>query len=322
MQAALEVSYLGTALSIQHAYSLLLKEEYCSLEKYRVYCHLRRQGYRVLRAAQIPQIKRMNDSDSSVPSKKTKMDSAAHFSTKLDTSFKFQQKQSLLFQRPAGDSFDYRLIPNFSGSNEFISIGFSDTSLLPESCANRQSNYVFYKKDFFDCASDLAKSERATCDLLDNPLFRGKTQPLLSRTNSNKSSKDLALSDNDFHFIVSKSNFTGNIYSRLKLFSEASVVPKENQILQISFHIFLPGSHFRKSNPGIASHAVVVTSWDKDFPSFTAIEHLRKQMSLQTQLMIALVGRGSDISYYQLEIGNNSLVAKNPNDSQQFNSTF
>lgn len=299
--AALEVSYLGTALSIQHAYSLLLKEEYCSLEKYRVYCHLRRQGYRVLRAAQIPQIKRMNDSDSSVPSKKIKMDSAAHFSTKLDTSFKFQQKQSLLFQRPAGDSFDYRLIPNFSGSNEFISIGFSDTSLLPESCANRQSNYVFYKKDFFDCASDLAKSERATCDLLDNPLFRGKTQPLLSRTNSNKSS---------------------NIYSRLKLFSEASVVPKENQILQISFHIFLPGSHFRKSNPGIASHAVVVTSWDKDFPSFTAIEHLRKQMSLQTQLMIALVGRGSDISYYQLEIGNNSLVAKNPNDSQQFNSTF
>jgi len=290
--AGVELRYAGTAVSIQHAYSLLLKEKCCSLEKYRVYSHLRRQGHRILRSTQVPSGKRTSDQSCSGPSKKPKIDSITNYSTAKNISSKSNEVQTLLFQRPASDSLDRNVIPDF-GCNSSISIVFGDTKLLPESCWNRRSSYTFLKKDFFHSDSELMKSDSGYSEPSDNVLFRGKTQPLIYRMDSMKS---------------------GSIYSRLKIFSKASTVPEDNETLHISFHIYPPGSHFRKSDPGVAAYSIVVTTWDQKFPSSAALEHLKKQMHPQTLLMIAVVGQGSDISYYQLDTGSTALITEDPNE--------
>ena len=82
----------------------------------------------------------------------------------------------------------------------------------------------------------------------------------------------------------------------------------------MSFHIYPPGSHFRKSDPVVAAYSIVVTTWDQKFPSSAALEHLKKQMHPQTLLMIAVVGQGSDISYYQLDTGSTALITEDPNE--------
>ena len=182
----MELSYSGTALSIQHAYSLLLKEKYCTLEKYRVYSHLRRQGYRVLRTAQVPEVKRTNNSCCPMPSKKARIDSIIHSPKESSISSKINEEQNLLFQQPSSRSLERSLIPNFSGNNTSITVVFDDTSLLPETCRNRNSIYVFSKTNFFRSDSELVKRDSGSSKLTDNPLFRGRTRPLISCTDSTK----------------------------------------------------------------------------------------------------------------------------------------
>merc|ERR1712071_365594 len=235
--------------------------------------------------------KRTVDSRPLLPSKKARTDTNV---------FKIEREQAkkLLFQCPAADSMDLSLIPDFSSSNPSVRITFSDTTLLPESCITRRDSYVLLKKDFFKCDSQLEKvsipKERVGfSDSVEYVLFRGITKPLLCQ--------------NDLK--------SGDIYSRLKIFSKASGVPEDHGTLEIAFDIFSPGVAFRKSDPGTPTHSVVATTWAANFPSFLLLEQMRKQLDPLTVLVIAVVGQGSDISYYQLET---SSVSLNPDQCKPF----
>lgn len=152
--------------------------------KYRVYSHLCRQGYRLLRRTKaLVSLKRCADS--------VKASSPKRLKTELPTPVKVGDTCSKpvtaksLFQPPAAEPSDYDCIPHLIPGRESFQINFSDLQLLPENTRNRLSSYVINKKDFF--TSEIESNNELVTDptsfiatnTTNNPLFSGKTKPLM-----------------------------------------------------------------------------------------------------------------------------------------------
>jgi len=85
----------------------------------------------------------------------------------------------LRFLTPAAEPCDYDCIPHLlSSETETIEIKFHDQQLLPENTRNRQSTYVLSKRDFY-IFSELEEIPTNLNFASNNPLFSGKTKPLL-----------------------------------------------------------------------------------------------------------------------------------------------
>ena len=181
LQSKLELWYSGTPVSVQQAYQILLSEESCSTLKYRVFSHLCRQGYRLIRRTKVPVLlKRCADAISTLSPKRPKMEPPTL--VKVGDSVRTFITAKLLFQSPAAEPSDYDCIPNLVHGKESIQINFSDLQLLPESTRNRKSTYVVSKKDFFKPETeshDIEESPTSTSFVANNPLCSGKTKPLM-----------------------------------------------------------------------------------------------------------------------------------------------
>lgn len=188
LQSKLELWYSGTAVSVQQAYQILLVEDLCSTLKYRVYSHLCRQGYRLIRSVNSVISKKRSGDDVQVSSpKRVKADELSNHKATNETSISVSSemeidfKSKLLFGCSAAKLPDYDCIPHLlASSSESILVQFSDLDFLPESIRNRESTYVINKKDFFHFRVD--REEVATSissASINNPLFSGKTKPLL-----------------------------------------------------------------------------------------------------------------------------------------------
>ncbi|KAI9557526.1 hypothetical protein GHT06_017354 [Daphnia sinensis] len=234
----LELWYSGTPVSVQQAYQILLVDELCSSLKYRVYSHLCRQGYRLVRR--------------------------------------------LLFGSSAAEPSDYDCIPHFLASTSAsVLIQFSDLESLPESIRNRESTYVVNKKDFLHFCVD--REEVATSissASTTNPLFSGKTKPLLL------------------------GNYIGDpYYTNDGLYNptDEELNQTEDDDLQICYDVYSPGRHFRKSNPGPPCFALAIAEWSSNVPSLSCLERFKRRCGPKTVPLVAVSGAGSDVSFYQLK---------------------
>lgn len=152
LQSKLELLYGGTPVSVQQAYQLLLTEELCSLPKYRVYSHLCRQGYRLIRRT-TPISSNIKRSAESVPNsspKRIKIDTSAVLADGLKETQPTEANNQLKsrFQPPAADPSDYDCIPHLVPGAETLEIYFRDLQLLPENTQNRLNSYVINIKAF------------------------------------------------------------------------------------------------------------------------------------------------------------------------------
>lgn len=104
-----------------------------------------------------------------------------------------------LFQTPAAEPSDYDCIPHLASSEvDSIQINFPDKQLLPESIRNIKTSYVIDRKKFFVSESKRNESRNildesaiasrtmkdyaspgANFPPTDNPLYSGRTKPLL-----------------------------------------------------------------------------------------------------------------------------------------------
>ncbi|KAK4016722.1 uncharacterized protein LOC116925295 [Daphnia magna] len=286
----LELWYSGTPVSVQQAYQILLVEDLCSTLKYRVYSHLCRQGYRLVRRVNSPSIsiKRSGDAVQVSSPKRVRTDEPSNHSVKNETSVnvssekQYDSKSKLLFGSSAAEPSDYDCIPHLLASaSESVLIQFSDLEFLPESIRNRESTYVINKKDFLHFCVD--REEVATSISLastNNPLFSGKTKPLLL------------------------GNFIGDpYYANDGLYNPTD--EELNQIdeddLQISYDVYSPGRHFRKSNPGTPCFMLAIAEWSSNVPSLLCFERFKRRCGPKTVPLVAVSGAGSGISFYQLK---------------------
>lgn len=187
--------YSGTPVSVQQAYQLLLTENSCSILKYRVYSHLCRQGYRLIRRVNPPPVistKRSGESMENLNPKRLKVEDKqpnliVNSVTIVDmettaVNLPIETVNSpvkLRFLTPAAEPSDYDCIPHLlSPGTETIEIKFPDQHLLPENTRNRESSYVLNKRDFY-IFSELEEIPTNLNFASNNPLFSGKTKPLL-----------------------------------------------------------------------------------------------------------------------------------------------
>lgn len=170
------------------------------MPKYRVYSHLCRQGYRLVRRNSPPAItKRCDDSIKVSSPKRAKIevpgvDYQAEYIRVPDNPETFKS----LFLPPAAEASDYDCIPNLLPGTGTIQINFLDLELLPESIRNRKTSYVVNKKDFKSMEShsnlnldspstamntssmeEISRDPSAMFTLTNNPLYDGETKPLL-----------------------------------------------------------------------------------------------------------------------------------------------
>lgn len=196
MQSKLELFYSGTPVSVQQAYQILLAENLCSTLKYRVYSHLCRQGYRLIRRVNpLPSSsnKRSGESMEDLNPKRVKVDdeepnlivnnvTIVDMEAAADVELPSEPANDhvkLRFLTPAAQPGDYDCIPHLlSPGTESIELKFSDQQLLPESTRNRQSSYVIKKRDFY-VFSEFDEIPTDVNFATNNPLFSGKTKPLL-----------------------------------------------------------------------------------------------------------------------------------------------
>ena len=77
--------------------------------------------------------------------------------------------------------------------------------------------------------------------------------------------------------------------------------PTEETGLSINYEVYTPGRPFRKSNPGHPCYSLVITRFDVPFPSIAQQERLKREAADRgSMLLIAVAGKGSDISFFQI----------------------
>lgn len=285
LQSKLELSYGGIPVSIQQAYQLLLKEEHCSVDEYKVYAHMNRQGYRLLRHKppdSEEETSRPGSSQQGPPPKRAKMMEDPEEASDL--------LSKPLFMPLAADPSDFDLIPHFAPGAEAILIRFPDPSLLPEAIrANREASYTIRRDSFASNSPDDPSELPTTFEEVDrsnDPLYQGETKPLLD------------------------GYCRGDIYAQLKRIFSSSVQESESssdeeddddESLQISFDVYSPSRKFKKTQPGPPCYCLAVTNWASPFPSYASTERFKRRCGAQSVPLVAVVGQGGDVAFYQLK---------------------
>nr|CAH0111455.1 unnamed protein product [Daphnia galeata] len=293
----LELFYSGTPVSVQQAYQILLAENLCSTLKYRVYSHLCRQGYRLIRRVNpLPSSsnKRSGESMEDLNPKRVKVDeeepnlivnnvTIVDMEAAADVELPSEPANDhvkLRFLTPAAQPGDYDCIPHLlSPGTESIELKFSDQQLLPESTRNRQSSYVIKKRDFY-VFSEFDEIPTDVNFATNNPLFSGKTKPLLL------------------------GNFIGDpYYANYGLYNPSveELNQDDDDELQVCYDVYSPGRHFRKSNPGPPCYILAIAKWSSQPPSLSCLERFKRRCGSQSVPLIAVTGEGSQVSFYQLK---------------------
>lgn len=77
--------------------------------------------------------------------------------------------------------------------------------------------------------------------------------------------------------------------------------PSDEAGLPIAYEVYSPSRPFRKSNPGNPCYSLAITSWDMPFPSPAQQERLKSEANDRgSMVLIAVVGKGSGVSFYQI----------------------
>lgn len=204
-QSRLELWFSGIPVSVQQAYQLLLKDDLCSLEHYRVFAHLNRLGYRLIRVdpEESREIKQTPASHCEEPSaKRAKLDGPPLFRKPRSAMAARQRQQAIQqlvvstapkFLPFAATAADLDLIPNFAGKEETITLSFPDPDLIPGEIHISHSNYVIDKSKFQFSKDDrkmpaLQRSRVKSWeewvlppfDQENHPLYKGRITPLLN----------------------------------------------------------------------------------------------------------------------------------------------
>ena len=194
LQSRLELWFSGTPVSVQQAYQILLTNELCSIAKYRVYSHLCRQGYRLVRRKSVQDMpKQTGDSIKASSPKRAKIESSTS-DLEVEESQLASSKAALChrtksFRLPAALSSDYDCIPHLVPGLNSIQVKFVDHLLLPETSRNREAEYVISLKNLSQPEVRLTENDvmegvhpdndpASSFSVDNNPLYSGRTKPL------------------------------------------------------------------------------------------------------------------------------------------------
>lgn len=75
----------------------------------------------------------------------------------------------------------------------------------------------------------------------------------------------------------------------------------DNTELQISYDVYSPGRHFRKTNPGTPCYILAIANWNSPFPSVSSLARFKRECGPEISPLLAIAGPGSDVSFYQLK---------------------